>query len=76
MRVTPVAGSPLAALLLQHPAHELNGATRQVIDIEIESTMTSCGYGIPVMNFVRDRRVVDRGRRYKTGTPAPATVTP
>ena len=28
-------------------------------------TMTSCGYGVPVMNFVLDRRVADRGRRYK-----------
>ena len=27
--------------------------------------MTSCGYGVPVMAFVRDRGKADRGRRYK-----------
>jgi hypothetical protein len=51
--------------MLQHPARELTGSARQVIEIQIESTMTSCGYGTPVMAFVRDRRVADRGRRYK-----------
>ncbi|MCE9641748.1 MAG: hypothetical protein K8S22_16650 [Betaproteobacteria bacterium] len=63
--VTPLADSPLAELLLQHPARELKGAARQVIEIQIDNTMTSCGYGVPVMELVRDRRVVDRGRRYK-----------
>jgi len=63
--VTPLADSPLAELLLQRPARELTGSARQVIEITVESTMTSCGYGTPVMQFVRDRRVVDRGRRYK-----------
>jgi hypothetical protein len=27
--------------------------------------MTSCGYGVPVLARVRERRVADRGRRYK-----------
>ena len=63
--VTPLAESPLADLMLQHPARELTGSARQVIEVTIEKTMTSCGYGAPVMQFVRDRRVVDRGRRYK-----------
>ncbi len=72
--VTPVAQSPLAELLLQQPARELQGAARQVIEIEIDNTMTSCGYGVPVMQLVRDRRVADRGRRYKeTGAAAPVT---
>ncbi|HEX6288685.1 MAG TPA: pyridoxamine 5'-phosphate oxidase family protein [Herpetosiphonaceae bacterium] len=63
--VTPLAESPIAELLLQYTARELNAPPRQVIDIEVEQTMTSCGYGVPAMSFVRDRRVVDRGRRYK-----------
>ena len=66
-RITPLADSPLAGLLLQHPARELKGAPRQVIEVEIENTMTSCGYGIPVMHVARDRRVADRGRLYKDG---------
>jgi hypothetical protein len=73
-RATPLADSPLAQLLLEHPAAELKGAARQVIEVEIERTMTSCGYGVPVMKFVRDRRAADRGRRYKDAEPARAPV--
>ncbi len=64
-RVTPLADSPLADVLLAHPAEEIKLALRQVIEVEVERTMTSCGYGVPVMSFVRNRRVADRGRRYK-----------
>jgi hypothetical protein len=62
--VTPFAESPLAELLAQDSTSELK-APRQVIEIEIEQTMTSCGYGVPVMSFVRERRRADRGRKYK-----------
>jgi hypothetical protein len=64
-RATPLEESPLAERLLGHPAAELKGKPRQVIDVEIDNTMTSCGYGVPVMQLVRQRRAVDRGRRYK-----------
>jgi pyridoxamine 5'-phosphate oxidase-like protein len=64
-RVSPLTDSPLAQLLRAHPAEELKGPARQVIEIQVEKTMTSCGYGVPVMQLVRQRRVVDRGRRYK-----------
>ena len=73
-RVTPLAESPLAQLVLDHPAAELKGPARQVIDIEIDSTMTSCGYGVPVMKLVRQRRAVDRGRRYKEPTRTPVAT--
>ncbi|HZN23922.1 MAG TPA: pyridoxamine 5'-phosphate oxidase family protein [Burkholderiales bacterium] len=63
-RVTPLAESPLADLMRAHPAAELK-SQRQVIEVEIDKTMTSCGYGVPVMRLVRQRRAVDRGRRYK-----------
>jgi predicted pyridoxine 5'-phosphate oxidase superfamily flavin-nucleotide-binding protein len=63
-RVTPFKESPLAEVLLQDSTAELK-APRQVIEIEIEQTMTSCGYGVPVMTLVRERRPVDRGRKYK-----------
>ena len=62
--VTPFAESPLADVLAQESASELK-APRQVIEIEIEQTMTSCGYGVPVMTLVRERRAADRGRKYK-----------
>jgi len=63
--ITPLADSPLANMLLEHPAKDIKLALRQVVELEIDRTMTSCGYGVPVMEFVRDRRAVDRGRRYK-----------
>jgi hypothetical protein len=48
---------------------------RHVIDIAVESTATSCGYGVPVMTFVRERQVEDRGRRYKEGDAVRQPVT-
>ena len=62
--VTPFAESPLAEVLAQESTSELK-APRQVIEIEIEQTMTSCGYGVPVMSLIRERRRDDRGRKYK-----------
>ena len=62
--VTPFAESPLGELLAQQSTAELK-APRQVIEIEIAQTMTSCGYGVPVMTPVRERRPADRGRKYK-----------
>ena len=73
-RVTPLETSPLAPLLMQESTAELKGPARQVIEVEVDNTMTSCGYGVPVMKFVRQRRVVDRGRRYKQPTAAPQPV--
>ncbi len=64
-RVVPVEESPLAERLLAHPATELRLPTRQIVDITVERTATSCGYGVPVMQYVRERTVADRGRRYK-----------
>ena len=63
-RVSPLDDSPLKDLLLQSPYPDLT-KPRQAIEIEVESTVTSCGYGVPVMQFVRPRRAADRGRRYK-----------
>ena len=71
--VMPLAQSPLADLMRAHPAAELK-TQRQVIEVTIEKTMTSCGYGVPVMQPVRQRRVVDRGRRYKEAALARAAA--
>ena len=63
--VTPVEESPLAARLLASPAGDLALPSRQVIDIHVYRTTTSCGYGVPVASFQRERTTEDRGRRYK-----------
>lgn len=62
--VTSLAESPHAALLLQAESEHLR-TKRQVVEVEVELTGTSCGYGVPVMELVRERRGADRGRGYK-----------
>ena len=64
-RAIPIEDSPLADLLLDQPADEIALPMRQVIDIQIEKTSTSCGYGVPIMTFERERTIGDRGRLYK-----------
>ena len=64
--VTPVEESPLRDLLLGDEAEDLELPVRQAIDIQIESTQTSCGYGVPVYEFKAQRIRAERGRRYKT----------
>ena len=63
--ITPIEKSPLGENLLKQGAKDLKLSPRQVIEIQVEKTSTSCGYGVPVMEFVRDRRTVDHGRQYK-----------
>ncbi|MDE2838838.1 MAG: pyridoxamine 5'-phosphate oxidase family protein [Chloroflexota bacterium] len=63
--VTPLAESPLAEQLLAAPAEEIALPERQAIVVDVESTATSCGYGVPVMTFGAQRTVRERGRRYK-----------
>ena len=64
-KVVPLADSPLAAQLMESPFTDIALPERQVIDIEVTGTVTSCGYGVPVMTSARDRTVKDRGREYK-----------
>jgi hypothetical protein len=63
-RVTPVAQSPIAGQLMRETRVH-HKRPRNVVEIMIESTMTSCGYVVPVMTLVRERRETDRGRCYK-----------
>lgn len=62
-RVEPVEDSPLAERLLAS-CREPRGL-RQVVTIDVEHTQTSCGYGVPVFEFVADRESSQRGRRFK-----------
>ena len=63
--VCPLEQSPLADLLSRAQAEGLELPMRQVVDIRIESTQTSCGYGVPVFEYVSERIRAQRGRRYK-----------
>lgn len=64
-KVMPLEDSPLADLLMESPADDIKLPTRQAIEIEVEKTMTSCGYGVPVMSLVAERTIENRGRAYK-----------
>jgi hypothetical protein len=63
--ITPVGESPLTGLLHESPAADIALPERQVIDIQIDRTSTSCGYGVPIFAFEKQRTVGQRGRRYK-----------
>lgn len=63
--VVSLEASPLAARLLAQQAAELALPLRQIIDVTVERTATSCGYGVPILEPVRERSVKERGRRYK-----------
>lgn len=63
-RAVPLPESALAQVL-RAEARSLMSQPRQVVEIDVERTMTSCGYGVPVMTLVRERQRADRGRRYK-----------
>ena len=64
-RITQVDDSPLAELLLGATADDLELPIRQAVDVTVESTVTSCGYGVPVFDYVSQRVRSERGRRYK-----------
>lgn len=62
-RVESLEDSPLTERLLER-CREPRGL-RQVITIDVEHTQTSCGYGVPVFEYVADRETSQRGRRFK-----------
>jgi hypothetical protein len=70
--VGPVEESELADLLHSAPADNIELPARQVVDIAIEGTQTSCGYGVPVFQFVKQRVRSERGRRFKPAEPVRA----
>ena len=65
---TPIAESPLAEQLLDQPFDDIALPARQVIELTVDSTQTSCGYGVPVMEYQHERTTDMRARRYKPGS--------
>ena len=65
-KVVPLAESSLFEILKESPAETLELPMRQVIEITVDSTQTSCGYGVPVFELVEQRTRLGRGRRYKS----------
>jgi len=64
--VTPLEQSPLRELMAKDDLSDSVGLpVRQVVEVAVESTQTSCGYGVPVFEFKAQRTRAERGRRYK-----------
>lgn len=66
-RTSSVEESQLSSQLLGSPSDDIALPTRQIIEIDVSSTQTSCGYGVPIMEYVRERTTSDRGRKFKPG---------
>lgn len=52
-------------LLLGAPFSDIALPQRQIVEVMIDRTVTSCGYGVPLMDFVAERTTGNRGRKYK-----------
>jgi hypothetical protein len=68
-RVRALADCPYAGALAGAAPEDAGSSAlanpRQVIEVDVERTMTSCGYGVPVMSRVRERQRSDRGMKFK-----------
>ena len=64
-KAMPLEESVLAEQAEQLRAVDIPTAERQVIEISVDCTQTSCGYGVPVYEYQGDRSREQRGRRYK-----------
>ena len=64
-RVLPIDDSPLAKSLLATARSSIFIKPRQIIEVSVHKTQTSCGYGVPVVEFVRERGQEECGRRFK-----------
>jgi hypothetical protein len=64
-KIVPLAESSFSAELKAEASETIGLAMRQVVEITVESTQTSCGYGVPVFEFVEQRTKLGHGRRFK-----------
>ena len=65
--VTPLNESPLKDRVLAQaePTSSIGLGLRQVVEVEVASTATSCGYGVPLLELRAQRTKSEHGRRYK-----------
>ena len=64
-KVAQLDDYPYRDKLLSNEAESIHLPMRQVIEVQVDSTITSCGYGVPVMQFTKERTIKERGRLYK-----------
>ena len=61
----PLEESVLADQAEALRAVDIPTAERQVIEISVDRTQTSCGYGVPMYEYQGERSREQRGMRYK-----------
>lgn len=71
-RVELVETSPYAADLLAATRMKTLVRPRRLFVLDVRSTMTSCGYGVPVMELHGERSDDGKGRRFKPALAQPA----
>ncbi len=66
-RIIPLEESPLAERVLTgtEPVKSIGLARRQVVEIEVDSTATTCGFGVPILEFRAQRTTAEHGQQYK-----------
>lgn len=64
-RAMPLDESRLADRAAELRANDNPTSERQVIEINVERTQTSCGYGVPLYEYRGERTRSQRGRRFK-----------
>jgi len=66
-RITPLNESPLREQVLARAESttSIGLGLRQVVSLEVQSTATSCGYGVPLLELRAQRTKSEHGRRYK-----------
>ncbi len=57
--------TPLSQKVLGAAARHLANQPRQLFSFAVTKTQTSCGYGVPIYEFVGDRTKEQRGRAYR-----------
>jgi hypothetical protein len=57
--------SPHAQALLEAARMQTLVRPRRIFVLHVSSTMTSCGYGVPVLETRGERTADGKGRRYK-----------
>jgi predicted pyridoxine 5'-phosphate oxidase superfamily flavin-nucleotide-binding protein len=63
--IQPIDASPHADALLAASRAQTLGKPRRVFVLHVATTMTSCGYGVPVLEERGDREKAGLGRRFK-----------
>jgi len=63
--IQPIDASPYAAELLAASRARTLGKPRRVFVLHVATTMTSCGYGVPVLAAAGERGAAGKGRRFK-----------